>query len=679
MKNYCLLLTLTALTFLTSCHKDEEYDPHVVSLQAPKATVLKEGGVRMEATLTGHLSIEDHGFVVNSERTNFNHEFSLGKPKYSGPFHLEIKSGLEKNQRYSFQSYVSSAGHRTLGDITEFTYEGSARPIVSEIQGHYGNVGDTLSLIGNYFGHPKRHYEVLLGDRGVTPFFYSDSLIHLQIPDFIVEPKSEIRLRDHQSAEVFETGQFFEFAQPVIHGIDPLSASPGDTLTIVGEHFDPSIYRIRVRLGDSHLRVVYLSASEIKVIMPDFYGPYPGKIEIHSHVRTVESAEPVLWRDVKVTRIPSSGRVGDEAFIEGTGFHRYSNYNEVLFGEAKVNHFLYEGSRDRLHVAVPLGPYPSREMPIKVVMNGQMGVSEDKFTIEDPWLMVGFLPFHTAWNHGHIKADDKVYISGNSLDYTDINQYLFEFNASDYSWKKKKRIPFFEFGSKLISQNNHGFIYVNTDGDNFYRYNEATDSWARMADFPGKKRFFPATFASGDHIYVGMGSVDETRVNYGVWDFYRYSINEDKWAEISPPPGFGEVPNKMMRNSTAFMLNDQVYLASVNMHGEKYMYEYDIASDTWIVLTDFQDFLGGRIASLVIKDKGYIIGGSSIMFDHGRRKWRPSVPVFRMYTEGSVAFEVMGKYFVAGGQAHQTMEVTESTTWLFELDPEKLAAWEAAN
>jgi hypothetical protein len=66
--------------------------------------------------------------------------------------------------------------------------------------------------------------------------------------------------------------------------------------------------------------------------------------------------------------------------------------------------------------------------------------------------------------------------------------------------------------------------------NDFYKFDATTETWSRIADFPGAKRRDAVAFAINGYGYVGTGQGDQ---GYIYKDFYCYDPAADTWKEIT--------------------------------------------------------------------------------------------------------------------------------------------------
>lgn len=222
---------------------------------------------------------------------------------------------------------------------------------------------------------------------------------------------------------------------------------------------------------------------------------------------------------------------------------------------------------------------------------------------------------------------------------------FFAFNTSDTGkWTKKADFGGGQiYGATSFCINNIGYVGTGNKGEiipnltsNFYKYDNLTDVWQKIANLPATIRMYatgfsinqkgyvcggeysvviglktlndlweydPATniwfqrknfprpggimngigFSIGTKGYVGLGSSDFTsfEVVYGNQnDFYEYDPIYNKWTQLDNFPG---APRQ---GAISFSMNGKGYVG-MGWEGYKDFWEYNPSTDTWTRLPDF--------------------------------------------------------------------------------------------
>lgn len=130
---------------------------------------------------------------------------------------------------------------------------------------------------------------------------------------------------------------------------------------------------------------------------------------------------------------------------------------------------------------------------------------------------------------------------------------------------------------------------------------ELVGNWKRRAEFDGNGRIEAVTFTIGDKIYAG-GGYDGTRLQ----DFWVFNQTTNTWVGIAPFPG-------TPRNSAvAFAVNGKGYVGTGYDEFEnklKDFWQYDPASNTWTPVADFGGTGRYGAVGFSLDGKGYVATG----------------------------------------------------------------------
>ncbi|NOQ72509.1 MAG: T9SS type A sorting domain-containing protein [Crocinitomix sp.] len=133
--------------------------------------------------------------------------------------------------------------------------------------------------------------------------------------------------------------------------------------------------------------------------------------------------------------------------------------------------------------------------------------------------------------------------------------------------------------------------------DDLQKYDESTDTWELLADYPGGNLYGGFTFVIGNTAYIGLGANQDGTFNNEVWSFSTI----DGWNSVSDFPGtlrvfpfsFSTLGNGYIGGgSSPELLTD--------------LWGYDPITDVWTAKEDYPG--GGKVGqvSFSIADKGYV-------------------------------------------------------------------------
>jgi N-acetylneuraminic acid mutarotase len=124
------------------------------------------------------------------------------------------------------------------------------------------------------------------------------------------------------------------------------------------------------------------------------------------------------------------------------------------------------------------------------------------------------------------------------------------------------------------------YIYYPIEPVNdYFEFNPETNSWRRMADFPGPPRGGAFAFGIDGFGYVGTGASGIDEVFYK--DFWRYDVSADQWKQLDDYPGHPRFGASGFSNATTgaagfgYVVNDLIMLPTG-------IYNPSFESDLWV-------------------------------------------------------------------------------------------------
>ncbi|ANI89676.1 hypothetical protein A9P82_10480 [Arachidicoccus ginsenosidimutans] len=262
---------------------------------------------------------------------------------------------------------------------------------------------------------------------------------------------------------------------------------------------------------------------------------------------------------------------------------------------------------------------------------------------------------------------------------------LWRYDPSSDSWTQETSLPDGKTleGGVGFSIGDNGYVGTGTDGkgnyySDFYQYSSTSNTWTKIADFPGTARFRATGFSVGDKGYVVFGAAGSAYFK----DMYAYDPNSDSWTNISTP----FIDKKY--GGTSFVIGDDAYLVGGTIgdgSGSGEFWKYNPSSGFTQLrrvenATDssFDDDYGTVRASLIsrtdgvafaIGSKGYITGGKSSdggsfssqtwcydpTGDKGLGTWEQRTSYERHSFYGGVGFNVNGRGFAGLGFAGSSL------------------------
>ena len=211
-----------------------------------------------------------------------------------------------------------------------------------------------------------------------------------------------------------------------------------------------------------------------------------------------------------------------------------------------------------------------------------------------------------------------------------------------------------------------------------YAYNPATGVREQKQRFPVDYPYvtWPYSFtgfAVHGEGYMGGGSytVNNDWVRRYRKDFYKYTPATDSWTRIADFPGTSTA------DAVTFVINGIAYLALAS-HENKQLAEvwaYDAAADTWTRKRDFPGQLKTGMAGFTLGAKGYLLGGivSTYPMNSGNRdfwEYDPATDTWREianFDNGTT--KGINNCFVIGGKAYAVVHDSYSRSYVWEFTP----------
>lgn len=218
---------------------------------------------------------------------------------------------------------------------------------------------------------------------------------------------------------------------------------------------------------------------------------------------------------------------------------------------------------------------------------------------------------------------DKGYVAA-GMGQSELLQDLWEYNHSNNSWHAKAALPGLpRYGAAGFALGNKGYICCGNQGsangpyaNDLLEYNPLSDVWISRATFPGVARYgiTHATFILNNKAYVGLGSRLAIQLEY-FKDYYCFNPDSNSWVKIADYPGEGS------GYPIAYGVCGYGYAGTGQAHGSatSTFWKYDPRTNAWTSSTPFPT--GGRWAmtSCIIADKVFV--GTGFDYNSYFRDW----------------------------------------------------------
>ncbi len=161
---------------------------------------------------------------------------------------------------------------------------------------------------------------------------------------------------------------------------------------------------------------------------------------------------------------------------------------------------------------------------------------------------------------------------------------FWQYDLATDIWTQKSNSKNFYYFSQIasIGLNNKGYLFGgynagDASGESFtdsvYSFDPTTDTWKKLANFPGGKRSTMVVHAYNGKIYAGMGRSNVRGEN--TTDYYEYNPATNTWAAKTNAPFGGS-------NRNYFTIGDTAYvLLTKYLENSTHLMKYSFLSNTW--------------------------------------------------------------------------------------------------
>jgi hypothetical protein len=236
---------------------------------------------------------------------------------------------------------------------------------LESIEPQRARVGDTVALVGRGFSTSPASNVVVFDDKPATVATATATRLEVVVPDVAgggADARASVRVRvgRAESAPV----EITVFAGPVLHGISPDVAMPGDEVVLAGSGWGigPT-----VRFGGLSADVLEARETSIRVRVPGIDGGPGTSAPVVVSSGTVDSNPGPFYvgRIPLLTKAePTSVSPGDVVTLTGRGFRRERVQNVVQVGGVRA--LVVAAFDSEIKVVVPWVPVGSRMLEVRV-------------------------------------------------------------------------------------------------------------------------------------------------------------------------------------------------------------------------------------------------------------------------------------------------------------------------
>ena len=209
----------------------------------------------------------------------------------------------------------------------------------------------------------------------------------------------------------------------------------------------------------------------------------------------------------------------------------------------------------------------------------------------------------------------------------------------------------FSIGTKgYIGTGFNGVVSHNQTLNDFWEYNQATDTWTQKADFGGAPRLNAVGFSIGSKGYIGTG-IDSLGNNLN--DFWQYDPIGNTWT---PKANFGGLARSQ---AIGFSIGTNGYIgigAGASLFND--FWEYNSLTDIWTAKANYTGLARYSSTGFAIGSKGYIgtgfDGSSSKLkefyeYNPATNSWTPKANFGGTKRRNAVGFSIGNKGYIGTG------------------------------
>ncbi|MFN8355857.1 MAG: IPT/TIG domain-containing protein [Spirosomataceae bacterium] len=353
---------------------------------------------------------------------------------------------------------------------------------------------------------------------------------------------------------------------------------------------------------------------------------------------------PVTESPVQIANFfPASEGPGAEVKIYGIGFGSTASAVTVLFNTTSAT--ITSVTDTLIKAQVPQGA-TSGSITVKVGTN--QGVSSTAFTVLlGTWVQKQDVPVTPGFMGAvGFSIGTKGFIGGGGSSSTSgFTSNFWQYDTQTAQWSSRLNYPKDGFyGGTAFVIGDVAYVGIGKDNtgnfsNEFYKFNPTANTWTRLSNFPGSaKNTASATTA------LGKGYVF---INKEVWE---YDPTTDKWTQK------GDFPGTTRFETTAQTINNEIYFGLGVFPNLKDWWKYEPTTDKWTQKATFPADYTTGLASFVIDNKVFVMGGYS------EKCWsyNPTTDAWTQRTSNSVqrgypaAFAIGSKGYLGTGSVGAT-------------------------
>jgi hypothetical protein len=496
-----LLVTIISFILLISCEEKSELNLPL-TITTLNAEFISDTVV-LSAQVNGIENLEEvqFGFVLTNKDTQFTD--TLYSQKIEGNSYSLNLLDRYAQQGYEYKAFVKKNLKYYEANSRQFVRNKYIWLDIYKISPNFGMVGDEIDLYCSNLEYFKgQSLKVYFNEISVDIKIVTKKYIRVRVPKF--DYIKDVRVCVKYGNELFVADDRFKPLGPRIVDFYPKTIINHDTVTIVGDGFDPIKERNVIKINNIKQKIVSLSGENMKIVVDKaslFPNSYPLRLEVGDFKTESESNIEIATKWKRLDDFPNSQGV--------------AHSNTYSIGEY-------------IYTAVGSYNYYKSSARYKDVYKYN--------TITNKWeTAISFPGSNKVNTTGFVHNNSGYILSGETLEYNNVVNDFWKMSKDKWIQLSSPSCPervdgvAIPFGDKIY----YGFGTVSgwVPYKDFWSYDPVTEVWQKLAQFPDAARENFIFLTKGNKIYIVGGASKQTYTVFN--DVWEYDIDNNTWLKTA--------------------------------------------------------------------------------------------------------------------------------------------------